>query len=404
VAAGVFISIYTGYDINFRAEYQGTAIIVSLIGLIVMFTPIIYFQNKLPNLNFERVKYYASQLSIEKTFRVYLVAFLILNFLAPIRFILAGYTQIIVSLIIVKWFLFLLFGFQCLLKKKRRKIFYFFIAFEFVSGLGFFSDFKTVLFFVAYLYIFLLFRISLRNVMIWIIIGLVGFFGSILWTTVKNEYRQFLTQGKRSQNVEVSKNDALSKLYELSSSKNERASSNATVRFLDRLQGTFHLALSMRNVPMVIPYQNGNNWAQTFEFVLTPRLLNPNKPVLDQSVKASKYTGIQYAGLREGTAVSLGYFADCYIDFGVYGMMVVLLLLGITYGYTYFWFMKNSSTNYIFNCSVVGAILMEFFPFDMDITYFLGRFLSNVFIFFILKYTFFPWLSRYLYEPAVEKA
>ena len=366
-----------------------------------MFLPIIHFQNKLPNITFEGLKYYAYQLSIEKTFRVYLIAFLILNFLAPIRFLLIGYTQIIVSLIVVKWFLFLLFGFQVILKKEKKKIFYFIIAFEFISGFGFFSDFKTVLFYVVYLSIILLNRLKMRELIKWSIIGIIAFLGSIAWTTVKNEYRQFLTQGNRTQNVQVSENEALSKLYELTSSNDQKTSSSSTLKFLDRLQGTYHLALAMHNVPMLIPYQNGKNWGETLEFVLTPRLLNPDKPILDQSVKASKYTRIQYAGLKQGTAVSLGYFADCYIDFGFYGMFLVIFTIGLIYGCTYFFFMKYSSKNYLFNCSVVGAIFMEFFAFDMDNSYFIGRLLSNIFIFFLLKYTFFPGLMRYLTEEKI---
>lgn len=401
IIAAVWFCNYLEKDIDFRAKEQGTATLVSLAGLVVMFAPVIYFQNKIPSISFATFKKYADELSIDKTFRVYVVAFIILGFLGSVRFLLEGYTQIIVSLVVVKWFLFLLFGFQCILKNRRRKQFYFFIGLEFFSGLGFFSDFKTVLFYIAFISFMFITSISLKLLVKWIVIIVVVFFGAILWTTVKNEYREFLNQGKRTQNVSVSRDEAISKLYELSKNSEDKASSSSVLKFLDRLQGTYHLSLAMQRVPMIIPYQNGKNWGQTFEFVLTPRLLNPDKPILDQSVKASTYTGIQYAGYREGTAVSLGYFADCYIDFGIFGMMIILFLLGVVYGYTYFFFMKNSSGNYLFNCSVVGAIFMEFFAFDMDNSYFLGRFFSNIIIFFVLKFAFFPWLIRYL---AAEKS
>src|SRR5580692_3827647 len=46
IAATVWLSNYLGQDINYRSVNSGTAITMSYLGLIVMFAPIIYFQNK----------------------------------------------------------------------------------------------------------------------------------------------------------------------------------------------------------------------------------------------------------------------------------------------------------------------------------------------------------------------
>ena len=400
IIAGIWQATYLGKDINYRSGNMGLATITSLVSLMVMFAPIIYYQNKLPRLSFATLKNHADKLSLNKTLYAYVIAFLISGVLSPIRFLLPGYTQIIITVVNLKWFFFLLFGFQCLLKNKRKKEFYFFVGIEFLLGFySFFSDFKTVVFFVAVLYLTMLTMISIKKLLIGCGVFIIVFFGATIWTTVKVEYRQFLNKGSASQNVEVSQNEALTKLYEITNSQGKSITSSATGKFLDRLQATYHLAKTMDIVPDIIPYQNGKNWGETFAFVFTPRLFNPDKGELNTSEKASKYTGIKYAGLEQGTSFSLGYFGDCYIDFGLLGMAIGLFLIGLLFGVTYYYFLRNSSPNLIFNYSVVCALFMRFFAFEMDSVFFIGNLFTDLLTYFLLVQFFFPWLYRFLLEP-----
>lgn len=397
IIAGVWQATYLESDINYRSESMGFATLTSLIGLMVMFSPIIYYQNKIPAISISVLKTHADRLSINKTFYAYLIAFFLSGLLNGVRFLLPGYTQIIVSIVNLKWFFFLLLGFQCLLKNKRKKEFYLIVAIEFVLGFySFFSEFKTVLFFVAVVYIIMLKTFTLRKLLISGGIMILVFLFATIWTTIKVDYRRFLNQGAVSQSVTVSQNEALSKLYEITNTQGRKVTSSATEKFLDRLQGTYHLAKTMDRVPNVIPYQNGKNWGETFAFVFTPRLFNPDKAQLNSSEKASTYTGIKYAGRAQGTAFSLGYFADSYIDFGSVGMIVSLFFIGLLFGYTYFYFLRNSSANYIFNYSVVCALYMRFFAFEMDSIFFIGSLFTDLIAYFFLAKFFFPWLYRQL--------
>jgi hypothetical protein len=399
IIAGIWQATYLGYDINYRTGNMGIATIASLVGLMAMFAPIIYYQNKLPRLSFATLKNHADKLSINKTLYVYIAAFLISGVLNPIRFLLPGYTQIIITIVNLKWFFFLLFGFQVLLKQKKKKEFYFFIGLEFILGFySFFSDFKTVVFFVVVLYLTLLTAISLKKMIIGSVVIILVFFGATIWTTVKVEYRQFLNKGSASQNVEVSQNEALTKLYQITNSQGNNVSGSATEKFLDRLQATYHFAKTMDRVPDIVPYQNGKNWGETFAFVLTPRLFNPDKGDLNTSDKASKYTGIKYAGLSQGTSFSLGYFGDCYIDFGLFGMMIALFIIGLLFGSTYFYFLRNASPNFIFNYSVVCALFMKFFALEMDSVFFIGSLFIDLLMYFLLTKFFFKWLHQFLLE------
>jgi hypothetical protein len=386
-----------GKDINFRSPFMSEAVVASLIGLLVMFIPIIYFQNKLPSLSLTKLKSEAEKFSIDKTFNCYLVSFFVTNFLSSIAFAFGGYTQIILSLVKIKWLFFLLFGYQSLLKNEKRKLFYFFVLFEFITGFySFFSEFKTVIYFVFVLLLGLLEVINLKKVIYGgIFAALLGLF-ALFWTGIKGQYRSFLNEGSKQQVASVSQDEALKKLYDLSTNVDEQALNSSTYQFLDRLQYVYNFAITIGRVPSIIPFQEGQNWLDNIEFVTTPRILNPGKATLDPTEKAKKYTGIAYSGARVGASFSLGYFAECYIDFGIMGMMIPLALIGFIYGITYWYLMKNASGNYIFNYSVVGAFFLEFFAFEMDGTILIGRFLATLLTFFLLIKFFFPWVINYI--------
>jgi hypothetical protein len=249
------------------------------------------------------------------------------------------------------------------------------------------------------LYLCFIYTLELRKIVLAfaIIVGLT--YGGIFWTSVKGEYRGFLNQGTNTQTVRVEKGDALNKLLEISETRTTNSFTQATEDFLDRLQYTYHLAKTMDRVPAIIPHQYGVNWFTTLSFVLTPRIINPNKGVYDASIKASKYTGIRYSGIKRGVSVSLGYFADGYIDFGYVGMFIPLLILGFIYGRSYFFFVQKSSNNFVFNFAVVGAIYMELFAFESDNIYVTGRLYVNLIVFFLLRRFFFPKLLSYIQMP-----
>ncbi len=400
ISAGIWLSNYEGYDIDTRSANIQYATIASYIGLLFLFLPIVYYQNKIPTVSKSILIKHADRLSIDKTFRVYVISFFVMNGLIGVAFLIPSLTQIIFSLGNIKWFLFLLFGFQSIFKNRKRKEFYIFCSLEFAMGFySYFSEFKTIIFFMAFLLLCLVAVVRLNHMIIFFFSIILLFFAGVFWTSIKGEYRNFVNKGSNSQSVQVGKGEALNKLLELSEKQNENSFNDATGNFLERLQYTFHFAKAIDRVPDVIPFQNGDNWWSTLTFVLTPRVLNPNKGTYDASIKATKYTGIRYSGVKRGTSVSLGYFADGYIDFGFVGMFIPILILGFIYGKSYFYFIKKASDNYLFNFAIVGAMFMELFAFESDNIFVVGRLYVNLLVFFMLKIFFFPKLLAYIRMP-----
>lgn len=397
ISAGVWLSNYLDNDINFRSPNTGLAIILSYVGLVFLIGPIIYFNNKIPDLSLKQIKDYAYKLDTKKILIAYIVAFFVTNIISAIAFSFSGFTQIILSLAKVKWFLFVLFGLTVFLKKSMLNIFVLCCIAEFLSGFfSFFSEFKDVIFFTACILIMLVSSVKLRHLLI-VIIGIVMvFYLGVFWTTIKGQYRQFLNQGSKTQTVQVSEEEALNKLIDLIQTGSSEYTDDPVAQLLDRLQYTYHLAKTIDNVPSVLPHEYGSNWGNSISYSLTPRALNPDKPIFEATIKTRKYTGLAYAGHKQGASFSLGYFADSYIDFGMFGMFLPLLILGLFYGRVYYFFIKKSSPNILFNFAVVCAIFMESIAYEADSTKLVGRLFATLLTFFLLQIFFFPWLYKYL--------
>lgn len=397
IVAGIWLANYLDKDINYRSYYGERAILLSLIGLLFLFAPIIYEQDKIKRLSLVDFKIQAFRLSTQKSLNCYIIALVVTSTLAGLAFLFPGLTQIIISLLKIKWFFFLLFGYQAIIKKERLVFFYGLVAFEFLTGFySFFSDFKTVIYYLTVLLLSVVVTVNFKQLFLLMMLGALMVFMGLKWTTVKTEYRAFLNKGERSQTVQVSKDEAMDKLISLASAADENRSQGAVVELLDRLQYTFHFAKALERVPEKVPYQNGANWLANIEYATTPRFLNPDKSTIDNSLKTTKYTGINYASAKQGASFSLGYFAEFYIDFGAYLMMPMLLLMGFLYSRIYKFFLTKASDNPVFNYSIVGAFFFEFYNFEMDGTYLTGRLFASIVTFFAMNFFFTKLLVKYL--------
>jgi hypothetical protein len=399
IYAAPLLCDYLGNGIDDKTPNTSTAVILSSIGLIPLFIPAIWVQNKFPNQTLESLKKSVETFSINKVMYAYIVSFFLYTLLGSIAFLFGGLTQIIFWIVDIKWILFSLFGFLCIFRNEKKKLFYLFAVIEFITGFySFFSDFKTVIFFVFILFITLVEEIDISLFIKAIILSAVLIAFGLIWTNIKGEYRSFLNGGAESQEVTVSSNEALDKIYSLTNESlndNSEKDGSTVSNFLDRIQYMYFFSKTIDRIPNVIPYQNGSNWLDNLEFTTTPRFFNPDKPVLDQSEKVKRYTGLQVAGKNKGVSFSLGYFAECYLDFGPKGMMFFLLLIGLMYAKFYDYLLRQSSRYVVFNYCVAAAFFNEFSHNEMDGTYLLGRFFSGVLTFYLLIKFVFPILINY---------
>ncbi len=186
-----------------------------------------------------------------------------------------------------------------------------------------------------------------------IFIPLIGF-----WQAVKTEYRLFLNQGTGQQVVMVSISERFAFLAKSASGVELLDISNGIVTGMQRLGYLDFFALSLLAVPSQIPHENGGLWFGAIKHTVMPRLLFPDKPVWNESERTMRYTQVRVAGENEGTAISLGYPAESYIDFGMYGMFIPIFLLGLFFGWVYRWF-STRGPYYVFG-NTLGICLLLF--------------------------------------------
>jgi hypothetical protein len=272
-------------------------------------------------------------------FRCYAVALLIALALEISTFVAPGLSQPIIALANLKWAFFWLFTHIAFVKGGiSRWLWLLVFLLEFLMGVaGFFSSFKTVVFFTILGLISSGIRLSG-----WRIAALAGLSAllvtvGVAWTAIKAEQRSFLNQGNASQEVLVGFQDSVGNIFNLASNLNATVMADSFMVLVDRITYVELFGEVLDIVPSQMPYEKGALWGDAILRPFMPRLFFPEKSIIDESLRTSEYTRREFAGIDQGTQVSLGYIADSYIDFGPLLMMLPILAVGWFMGRFYRW-------------------------------------------------------------------
>lgn len=216
------------------------------------------------------------------------------------------------------------------------------------------------------------------------------------WSYVKEGYRSYLNQGSKQQVVAVSSSDALSYLYEKGSEFDLNSLREGGQILLSRIQYMERYSETYSRVPDVIKHRDGADLAYTLNFLLVPRFINQNKGVKDASERTAYYTGKQFSKAAQGTSISMGYFCDFYIDFGLFLMFIPLVLVAVLVGFFYKTIVAKKRYNLLFTYSLLIGTFLALGTFESDSLFFLGI-MRNHAVFLILGYfTFFPFLHKFI--------
>ena len=383
------------------AEYQGSiyatqAIACAIIGLIAITVAIHLVIRNVP-IDANRIFSDAERFDPKKTFFVYIVLFAV----SPVLHTLArgGIAQILLAILDVKWILYSILIYTVLIQKREYRFLAIAFSLEFISGFtGFFSSFKEVIFITAIIYFTVNSTVSFKQAFFFIpIIVLLGYL-FVIWTGIKGEYRSFLNQGSNTQAVRVSKAESLEKLVTLFNGFDKRMVPEVSERALDRLAYTDMLTYCMEYIPHIQSHEGGKLWVENIQHVLMPRALFPNKPILDDSEIANRYTGRVFSGMERGTSISIGYFAESYVDFG-FGMFIPLFCLGLFAGFIYRFFLKHSQNSVITNAILI-AIFTNFYLFEKAANKILGSVIMTSIVFF---FVLIPYVIPYLKAKILKR-
>lgn len=157
-----------------------------------------------------------------------------------------------------------------------------------------------------------------------------------------------------------------------------------------------YFANTVVRVPTIIPHENGNLTIRALKHVLCPRILFPEKENLgSDSWLVRTYAGVAAAGFESNTSIGLGYMAQFYIDFGVPGMFLALLAIGVMIGFLYDNLIRACPSNDLYR-SVAFVFAGHFNTYGAELAKTTGALIQSYLVLFLLFHFFGRRLHDYL--------
>lgn len=374
---------FAGADLvaAFGGDELQRAVALGLTGLIVLAGGIRLGMGQRKPQIADRAEAETLQCSAPLAFGMYFVSLVASAALRIVADRIAQLTQPLLAIATMKWIFLFILCFTVL--QSRRGHFYLWLAvlIEFFVGLlGYFSTFKNVFFLLIVVMLASRNIWNLKRIILGVAVCLVLIITSIMWSAIKQDYRDFLNQGSQAQETVVPVSARVEKLQDLVTGLTDEGFFRGVDALIARVGYVTYFALTIGTVPDHIPYERGQLWIGAVKHVLMPRLFFPGKPVIDDSARTSYYTGVMVAGEDQGASISMGYMAESYVDFGPVGMFLPIGLLGMFYGFIYRWLVFRSRFKMFGFASATAILLFSAYNFETSNVKIIGGVLTCLLI------------------------
>jgi hypothetical protein len=199
-----------------------------------------------------------------------------------------------------------------------------------------------------------------------------------MWTAVKSDYRAYVNDGSVTQTVRVGYAERMPVLLKMLRDVDQEEFGEAVDSFASRLSYIKFFGATLDYVPAVVPHENGALLGDAVLRPFTPRVLFPNKTIIDDSVRTNLYTGRGVSGQERGTSISLGWVAEVYIDFGRWFMMLAACAIGLFYGSTQQILMRWRRSTGILGMACSTALLVNVIFLETSITKVTGGLIASL--------------------------
>mgnify|MGYP006423822551 CR=1 FL=1 len=391
--------VSTTYDTFFTSTPQlDVAIWMSLVAVLVLALGARVAMQKTPPLDPERIRMEAHTFAPGNVFALYLLSY-VANFIFDASFLLqlGGISQLAIAATFVKWSFFFLLVYVVLVQERRYGLLVTAITIEITFGLlGYWGSFRDFLFIFLAAYLFSKPTLSVKNILSSTSLVLVVLAVGLFWQTVKPEFREVITGGIRSQRTVMSYPQQAELLIDLAGRTSWSQMSSSVEAAVERFSvNVFFFGEVLEFVPQYRPYDGGAGWWRGIQHIIQPRLLFPNKPVLNDSEITNQY--IMRRVSEEGASFSIGYFGESYADLGPYLMYVPIFLVGLGFGFIYNVFKRRAAVKIIGIGFCASFLIYRLVSID-DIPSLLGltitQFLAMIVLLFLLERVLFNYLRR----------
>lgn len=373
---------------------------LSLAGLLVLAAGIRLATASLAPVDRRKVSVELSSLSLSRLWVGYAGLFVAKGGITWVAWRLPGLRQIVLTFEDVRWFFFFLFAVACFARRQRYSLLAFSVGVEILLGfVGYFSSFKEVLFVLALAFLTSRPRLGLRTSAVAGLLVAFAFLLGSAWMLVREDFRLYVSGGERAQIVTVPLAERLDRMASMIGGIKVKDLGAGLEALIERIGYVEYFGKVVSRVPSRLPYEGGSLWWTAVRHVLTPRLLFPTKPnLLSDSELTMKYTGEWLASDSEGTSISMGYFAESYIDFGSIGMMAPIFVLGLIWGCMYRYFLV-SDARVAFSLAAAVTVLLNANQFEIHNVKLLGGMLTIFAVIVVTLRLGSPALQRVLAQP-----
>ncbi|HEX8077566.1 MAG TPA: hypothetical protein VF511_07110, partial [Chthoniobacterales bacterium] len=245
----------------FGSDELQKAVGLSLTGLVVLALGARLGMGRRQSETADRAEAETPQCSVPIAFGMYLVSLIGSSALRIVADRVVQLTQPLLAIATMKWILLFILCFTVLHTQRGYLYLWLAVLIEFFVGLlGYFSTFKSVF--------FLLIVVMLGSRNIWnvkrIVLGsavcLVLVITSIVWSAIKQDYRDFLNQGSQAQETVVSVSARVDKLQDLVAGLTDEGFFQGVDALIARVGYVTYFALTIGTVPDHLPYERGQLW------------------------------------------------------------------------------------------------------------------------------------------------
>ncbi len=331
-------------------------------------------------------------------FKLYVAALLITLVAQVGERAIPGLSQPFLALASFKWAFYWAFTYATFSRKDGpRNLWFAVFALELALGFGdYFSDFKTILFMTIFALVPAGVRLTPGRLLGLACVAALTLTLGVVWSTVKSEYRDYLSQGERAQIVVVGYGDSMRHLLQLVNALDAAALAQGAQAMADRLSYIDIFARTLDHVPAYVPHQNGAVWGDAVLRPFMPRILFPGKTAIHDSEFTNQFSGLTFSTSKEGTSVSIGSMGEAYIDFGYFFMMVPIFLLGLALGWFYKWMTNYPACRGVIGMGLATVVLYPAAQFETSITKLIGGLVVSM----LMAWLFARWGSRYMRKAA----
>lgn len=316
-----------------------------------------------------RIQSFVASRPIGFWFRVYLGAAIFGALCNSVAYSSGGLSQLLLSLAQVKWAAYVLLTFATFAVPGRSKFLWIGVSLlEFGLAIGgFFSTFKDVFFYALFGLIGSGLRFRPRTILLLVCAGLTFTFFGVVWSAVKQDYRDFVSSGNNDQAVNVSYTESIQYLGTLIGDLDGAGLTTGVDKLAHRTMYFEFFGSALDNVPANVSHANGAIWGSAVLRTFMPRLIFSDKAPVHDSELTRQYTGIRVSSYDDGTSISMGYIAEAYIDFGPILMFLPILLLGAGLGYIYRRLLSAPGRDGVLGAAMATFTLMQAYALETSI-------------------------------------